>query len=238
MVTWRHQMETFSALLTLCAGNSPVPGEFPSKASVAELWRFLWSAPEQTVEQTNKTPVIWDAIALIMMSLQWHLQYTPNNSLYIFVGSHEIYPGLIFYMHAWWPHQMEIFAALLALCAGNSSVPVNSLHKGQWRRTSVFSFICVWISDCANNREAGDLRCHRGHYDVNVMGFHDYECSHNAPQIIPISATNVCLHSGTIKDQGSMRFPPLVFLRIRGNQKPYERYDNYFHDIYVICWIL
>ena len=30
--TWsRHQMETFSALLVLCAGNSPVTGEFPSE---------------------------------------------------------------------------------------------------------------------------------------------------------------------------------------------------------------
>ena len=25
---WRHRMETFSALLAICAGNSPVPGEF------------------------------------------------------------------------------------------------------------------------------------------------------------------------------------------------------------------
>ena len=39
---------------------------FPlTKASDAELWIFLWSAHEQTVEQTNKKPVIWDAIALI-----------------------------------------------------------------------------------------------------------------------------------------------------------------------------
>ena len=28
---WRHQMETFSALLAICAGNSPVPDEFPHK---------------------------------------------------------------------------------------------------------------------------------------------------------------------------------------------------------------
>ena len=27
---WHHQMETFSALLALCAGNSPVNGEFPA----------------------------------------------------------------------------------------------------------------------------------------------------------------------------------------------------------------
>ena len=31
---WRHQMETFSALLVLCAGNSPVNGEFPSQRPV------------------------------------------------------------------------------------------------------------------------------------------------------------------------------------------------------------
>ena len=32
---WRHQMETFFALLALCAWNSPVPGEFPARSPVA-----------------------------------------------------------------------------------------------------------------------------------------------------------------------------------------------------------
>ena len=31
---WRHQMETFAALLAICAGNSPVPGEFPAQRPV------------------------------------------------------------------------------------------------------------------------------------------------------------------------------------------------------------
>ena len=31
---WRHQMETFSALLALCAGNSPVTGEFRAQRPV------------------------------------------------------------------------------------------------------------------------------------------------------------------------------------------------------------
>ena len=31
---WRHQMETFSALPTICAGNSPVTGEFPAQRPV------------------------------------------------------------------------------------------------------------------------------------------------------------------------------------------------------------
>ena len=31
---WRHQMETFPALLAICAGNSPVPDEFPAQRPV------------------------------------------------------------------------------------------------------------------------------------------------------------------------------------------------------------
>ena len=33
---WRHQMETFSASLALCAGNSPVTGEFPAQRPVTQ----------------------------------------------------------------------------------------------------------------------------------------------------------------------------------------------------------
>ena len=59
-------METFSALLALSAGNSPVTSEFLSQnTSDVELW----SALEQTVEKTIETPMILDAIVLIMTSL-------------------------------------------------------------------------------------------------------------------------------------------------------------------------
>ena len=33
---WRHQMETFSALLALCEGNSPVTSEFPWQRPVTQ----------------------------------------------------------------------------------------------------------------------------------------------------------------------------------------------------------
>ena len=48
--------------------------------------------------------------------------------------------------------------------------PVNFPHKGQWRGALMFSLICTWINDWVNNREAADLRRHRAHYDVIVMG--------------------------------------------------------------------
>ena len=47
--------------------------------------------------------------------------------------------------------------------------PVNSLHKGQWREALMYSLIYAWITGWVNNREAGDLRRHRPHFDVIVM---------------------------------------------------------------------
>ena len=47
--------------------------------------------------------------------------------------------------------------------------PMNSPHKGQWRGALMFSLICAWINGWVNNREAGDLRRYRAHYDVTVM---------------------------------------------------------------------
>ena len=52
---------------------------------------------------------------------------------------------------------------------GNHRSPVTSPHKGQWRGALMFSLICVWINGCVNNREAGDLRRYRPHYDAIVI---------------------------------------------------------------------
>ena len=47
--------------------------------------------------------------------------------------------------------------------------PVNSPNKGQWRGALMFSLICARTNSWVNNRDAGDLRRHRAHYDVPVM---------------------------------------------------------------------
>ena len=49
--------------------------------------------------------------------------------------------------------------------------PANSPHKGQWRGALMLSLICVGINGWINNREAGDLRRYRGHYDVIIIFF-------------------------------------------------------------------
>ena len=47
--------------------------------------------------------------------------------------------------------------------------PLNSPHKGQWRGAFMSSLICAWINAWVNNRETGDVRRHRAHYDVIVI---------------------------------------------------------------------
>ena len=69
-----------------------------------------------------------------------------------------------------WRHQMETSSALLAICAGNS--PVTSGFPTQKTVTRSFDiFFDLRINVWVNNGVAGDLRCHRAHYDVTVMNF-------------------------------------------------------------------
>ena len=78
---------------------------------------------------------------------------------------------------------METFSALLAFVRGIHRSPVNSPHKGQWCGALMFSLICVWINSWVNNREAGDWRRYRAHYDVIVILF-QYELIPWLPNVI------------------------------------------------------
>ena len=52
----------------------------------------------------------------------------------------------------------------------------------------MFSLICVWINGWVNNRGAGDLRRHLGHYDVIVMCEFLMGCSLSFPKLIHVCA--------------------------------------------------
>ena len=59
----------FLCQCSFVSGIQRSPVDSLTKVSDAQRRCFLWSAPEQTVEQTIKTPVVWDAMVLIMTSL-------------------------------------------------------------------------------------------------------------------------------------------------------------------------
>ena len=71
---WRHQMETFSALLDIYAANSPVPGEFPTQRPVTRSFDVFFDLrlnkrlSKQSWGWWFETPII----APIMTSPLWN----------------------------------------------------------------------------------------------------------------------------------------------------------------------
>ena len=66
-----------------------------------------------------------------------------------------------------WKH----FPRYFTFVRGIHLLPMIYPHKGEWRGTLVFSLICAWTNDWVSNRDCGDLRRHRAHYDAIVMSY-------------------------------------------------------------------
>ena len=64
---------------------------------------------------------------------------------------------------------METFSALLAICAGNSPVTGEFPTQRPVTRSFDVYLICAWINGRVSNREAGDWRRYRTHYDATAM---------------------------------------------------------------------
>ena len=82
--------------------------------------------------------------------------------------------------------------------------PVNSPHKGQWRRASMVSLICAWINGWVNNGEAGDLtrhwasslwrHCNEKQDTCNTIHIHIIFSSNDYYAIHFISHINMCTY--------------------------------------------
>ena len=79
-----------------------------------------------------------------------------------YIATASGHDGVIKWKHflRYWPFVRRIHRSLL-----------NSPHRGQWRGALMLSLICAWINGWVNNREAGDMRRHRVHYDVTLMSY-------------------------------------------------------------------
>ena len=95
-----------------------------------------------------------------------------------------------------WPFVREILRS-----------PVNSPQKGQWRGALMFSLICVWINGWVYNREAGDLRPYRAHYDVIVMKYYLYVLLQHTSAITHSSMTSTLAQTGTKQQNGCLKKP-------------------------------
>ena len=137
---------------------------------------------------TDKTLIVYSANSSVLtkFSLNFPNSITPSSGQYcshltwndsatnqVPMQGLQIYSNALSYNNSKvhddvmkWKH----FPRYWPFVRGIHRVPVNSLHKGQWRGALMFSLICAWRNDWVNIREAGDLRPYSAHYDVTVTG--------------------------------------------------------------------
>ena len=105
--------------------------------------------------------LIYVCIFSCCMDMMWYFQVVKFDTYYFLkrkgLDNHD---DVVKWKHVprYWPFVRGIHRS-----------PVNSPHKGQWRGALMFSLIGAWLTGWVTNREAGDLRRHRVHYDVIVM---------------------------------------------------------------------
>ena len=98
---WRHQMEAFSALLAICAGNSPVTGEFPAQRPVTrsfdvlfdlrqnkqlskQSWSWWFETPSRPLLRQRNVIIVWGVISRTFLTSTavdigvWMRKYIPQ----------------------------------------------------------------------------------------------------------------------------------------------------------------
>ena len=102
---------------------------------------------------------------------------------------------------------------------------VDSPDKGQWQRIFMFSLIYAWTNGWANNRDAGDLRCHHAHYDVTVM--FQYSISDTCKTVMTIAYLNFELS----------QIPHKPYIYVRARSQPMGKDMTYLRSS-LIGWEL
>ena len=151
-------METFSAVLAICAGNSPVPDEFPAQRPVTRSFDVFSDL------QLNKR-----------LSKQWWGWWfkTPSRSSWPHCNDSErpqvleyiyIYTYIYIIHHA----HKDTFGLLRSTFLGSGEYP-HPRTQASDTQLWCFFLICAWINRWVNNRGAGYLIRYRAHYDVIVI---------------------------------------------------------------------
>ena len=94
-----------------------------------------------------------------------YMQIKRISYVYASVWPPDLGTGLVYMMTS---SNGNIFRVTGPLC-GEFTGPGEFTAQRPVTRGFDVSFICAWINNWVNNRGAGDLRRHRGHYDVHVM---------------------------------------------------------------------
>ena len=149
-------METFSALLALCAGNQH------------------WQVASPHTVYPNKY-----AHGFVVLCFVVVMQFFIMNSHEVFIHIHQgCFAGtgaIVRLPQCQWskPDGYGKISQCITTTKHSKAKTVciflGTCCKGQWCGALMFSLTCVWTNGWANNWDASDLRRHYIHYDVIVM---------------------------------------------------------------------
>ena len=90
----------------------------------------------------------------------------------------------------------------------------------------MFSLICVWIIGWVNNREAGDLKRHRAHYDVIVVI--------NLDVVVPLNASR---RSGFVCNWLKQLIHRYLCIHVRSSEVCHQTLVAYLLPTWTSAWI-
>ena len=164
---WRRSKKTSKLRVTgLCAGNSPGPVNSPHKGPLTRLMFPFDDVIMQTARQMI-THIVgkWQRSKVSLFEFQF-VNSTISTSVNQYTSKVSHTMSCFSMMTSSHGNIFRVTGHLCGEFPGPGEFPTN---KGQWRGALMFSLICVWINGWVNNREAGDMRRYRAHYDVTVM---------------------------------------------------------------------
>ena len=129
--------------------------------SVKQTWRIWEYVILLTKLNTDRLHTV--RMYIIKCPLFWW-RYVENQTWYCGARCGLVSFRIHRHKSTWWRHQMETFFRVTGhLCeefTGHLCIPLTKASDAELR---------CFIWSTINNREAGDLKCHRAHYDVTVM---------------------------------------------------------------------
>ena len=122
---WRHQMETFSALLTICAGNSPVPGVFPTQKPVTRSFDVFFD-----LRLNKRSSKRWWGWWFETLSRPlWRHRNLPSTPLHLY----QLSPVTICKIHLRvWCHSVRFYRTFLILNIWYWEVVTNCMQSLQF----------------------------------------------------------------------------------------------------------
>ena len=135
---WRHQMKTFCALLALCAGNSPVTGEFPTQRPVTRsfdvfficAWINGWvnnhEAGDLRRHRAHYDVIVMNSTSIIQTAFSMRCLATSRIKIYDKAWGWDVYVflklELTFHSQIYSPHLLKIDGKMTSVVCGNSRV--------------------------------------------------------------------------------------------------------------------